>query len=138
MYRHWHISPYSYLPLDTLRCDAQYFTAERLFSEIYPAAAKPLNPEHDYWCFEKLLDGSRHPTACDIDNNTWDYPIVALSTPSGVDTGEPAEKLWPFMLIEGHSRYRYLHARYRLGYQIGASHAVYVLTSPVVAASDKN
>lgn len=133
VFKHWKNSPYSFIPLESLQCATRVFDTSSLFSEIYEGYAAPLEPEHDYSCFEALPGGGRHSTAVDIDDGSWEYPIIALSTPQGIASHKQVNDEWTLVLIEGHCRFRYLHARWKLGYKTAEFHKVYIISSPLAS-----
>jgi hypothetical protein len=57
---------------------------------------------------------------------TWDYPIVVMETPDGISGWGQS---WPdlrFLLIEGHSRFRYLNALHHRG-EGNSTHELFIL-----------
>lgn len=102
-----------------------------ILSSVKRELAQQLDPEFDYESFQGRYGDDKLQTAKALDTGTWDYPIVALSTPSGWRSlkGEfPSERL---MLIEGHQRHRYLNALHYLNKAPNGPHDVFIVSSPM-------
>ncbi len=137
IHRHWTQSPFAFLQLDDLTCQSVKMAPDEIFGSIHREWAQTLNPKHDLSVFQQKIGGKKHPTAAAIDDGTWDFPIITLSTPDGVRglKGEfPEMKL---VLVEGHQRHRYLHALYQFEKAPQGPHEVFVLESPIVTNAGK-
>ncbi|TIU42472.1 MAG: hypothetical protein E5W28_01095 [Mesorhizobium sp.] len=119
VYRHWTLSPYCHLPLEE-------WTTQQVLRDVFIADIN-VDAEHDFKVFNEF--GGIPPAPVMNATGTWDYPILVLETPSGVQTytGELPEVRC--LLIEGHNRYRYLNALAAKG-RVSAHHTVFVLTYP--------
>jgi hypothetical protein len=120
VYRHWADTEFSFLPLDSLTWELHEMAGAEILLRIRREIAKRLDPEFDYEQLQGLGGFGKAQTAEELDEGTWAYPIVALSTPTGWVTRDlmhphglielPNERL---MLLEGHQRHRYLNALHR-------------------------
>ena len=132
IHRHWTHSPFSFLPLQTLASQKRSLGGEELLGSVYRAFGGELNPQFDYETFQRRGGADRHRTAVALDSDSWDYPMVLLSTPYGivdVDTMHPPVRL---VIVEGHQRHRYLNALHALGRPPTGPHQVIILSSPEV------
>ncbi|SMQ69496.1 hypothetical protein SAMN06297468_1683 [Altererythrobacter xiamenensis] len=133
IYRHWEHSPFSFLPLDTLTCTRERWEGATLLSAIHRVFGGELHPEFDYEVFQQKGGDDRHATARALDEGTWDYPMVLLSTPHGiVDVGKELPDV-RLVIVEGHQRHRYLNALHSRGTPPAGPHEVIIIASPLVA-----
>lgn len=133
IYKHWEHSPFSWVPIEDLTYSRQSWSGQEVLKRAYRAFGGELDPEYDYKTFQRKGGEDRTPTALALDEGTWDYPLVLLSTPTGVrDLGED-RPLVRFVIVEGHQRHRYLNALHALDKPPTGPHAVIVLSSPSVA-----
>lgn len=127
IYRHWHYSPWAFLPLRKLSWKLSELGTDEIIDNVYRVFATTLHPEYDFRVFNPE-NSNQLPTARPFsDTGTWDYPILTLETPNGVDDGFnqiPDAKL---CLIEGHQRHRYLNALKHRGIRTGP-HKMFILT----------
>jgi hypothetical protein len=89
-----------------------------------------LDPDFDFEAFNKNNQWGGHPTSLAMNaTGTWDYPLLILETPTGIiDYGDmPSRPDVKFLLIEGHSRFRYLNALAARSAD-AKEHEVFVLT----------
>lgn len=132
VHRHWHHSPFAFLPLESLSWEERAMFGDDILNAVWREHARELHPEFDYGVFQNA-GGEKLPTAAALDRGTWDYPIIALSVPSGwksVDAERPDVRL---VLVEGHQRTRYLNALHVLGKAPQEKHRVFVISSPMVS-----
>lgn len=128
IHRHWTLSGDTWLPLESLHWRLEQWSTERILGEVY-IRDWHLDPEHDYKVFNAY---GETPTAAPMNaKGTWDYPLLTLETPSGVRTHGGELPHVRYLLIEGHSRYRYLNALAVRG-RAAAQHEVFILTAPSV------
>jgi hypothetical protein len=132
IHRHWSHSPFTFLPLDTLRCERSSWTGEEVLRHAFRAWGGELHPQFDYETFQRKGGADRHQTARALDAGTWDFPIVLLSTPNGVIDNGLVHSDVRYVIVEGHQRHRYLNALHHLGKPPIGPHAVLILSSPVV------
>ena len=130
VYRHWTHSRFDFLPLADLNWSLEKWPAERIIREVHRAFAGDLDPTFDYEVF-RAKPGHTHPTAKALDQGTWDYPILVLSTPAGIMDSGKSRPYVRTVLVEGHQRQRYFNALYQRG-EIAGDHAVFILNSPRV------
>lgn len=138
VYRHWDYTEFAFLPLETLSWQLRQMEGEEILANVRREISKRLDPEWDYDRFQGQR-GEKTQTAQDLDQGTWEYPIVALSTPSGWVTRSekhphdfielPHERL---MLLEGHQRHRYLNALHWRGTPPPGPHQVFIVSSLAV------
>jgi hypothetical protein len=132
IYRHWTNSPFTFLPLNTLNWERKSWDGKILLSSIYRAWGGELHPQFDYDTFQRKGGNNRHPTALALDQGTWDYPMILLSTPNGVvDNGHILTDV-RFVIVEGHQRHRYLNALHVLGRPPSGPHDTICISSPAV------
>lgn len=139
LYRHWDDTEFAFLPIDTLEWELVELSGDAILTDVRREISKRLDPEFDYEQFQGCHGFPKAHTAIDLDRGTWEYPIVALSTPSGWITRElshphdwtglPTARL---MLLEGHQRHRYLNALHHRGTPPEGLHRVFVVRSPKV------
>jgi hypothetical protein len=140
IYRHWDYTEFAFLPLDTLSWELREMEGKEILKDVRREISKQLDPEFDYEQFQGMHGFPKAQTARELDKGTWDYPIVALATPSGWVTRRyehphdfvalPDERL---MLLEGHQRHRYLNSLHHRGTPPKGPHRVFVVKSPVVS-----
>jgi len=110
VHRHWRHSPYCFLDLDRLTWRLERWSSARIIDDVY-MPGWDLDPEFDYDAFNRNNRFGGHPTSRPMNaTGTWDYPIVLLETPNGVRDRPEERPDVRFLLIEGHSRRRYLNA----------------------------
>lgn len=139
IYRHWYYTNFAFLPLDTLTWELIDMDGEEILTRVRREISKRVDPEWDYNQFQGMHGLGKSQTARDLDRGTWEYPIVALSTPTGWVTRNekhphdfiqlPDERL---MLLEGHQRHRYLNALHWRGTPPKGPHRVFIVKSPMV------
>ena len=139
VYRHWDSTDFAFLPLETLKWELVEMDGEEILARVQREISKALNPEFDYHQFQGTHEMEKAHTARDLDQGTWEYPIVALSTPSGWLTRSekhphdcvelPQERL---MLLEGHQRHQYLNALHWRCTPPEGPHRVFIVRSPTV------
>jgi hypothetical protein len=133
VHRHWTLSEFNFLPLESLSWELVSKSGDEILASVRPELWSKFDPDFDYDALHGDLSFPKSQTALAFDElGTWDYPIIALSTPSGWFSrkGEfPDERL---MLIEGHQRYRYLNALHAKQMQPGGEHQLFVISSPKV------
>jgi hypothetical protein len=134
IYRHWTHSPFSFLPLDDLACERRLWSGEGLIASIHRAWGGELHPQFDYDTFQRRGGADRHATALALDQGTWDYPMVLLSTPSGVIDGGNVLPNVRLVIVEGHQRHRYLNALHVLGRAPAGPHETIILSTPLTHA----
>ncbi|PSJ56629.1 hypothetical protein C7I85_24015 [Mesorhizobium soli] len=127
VYRHWKHSPYAWLSLDSLSWRQERWDTNRILSQVFVRDSH-LDPHHDFKVFNKFAAKSP-PVSVMNQTGTWDYPILTLETPQGIRAHRAALPEKRFLLIEGHSRYRYLNALAARG-QTGASHELFIMSTP--------
>lgn len=132
IYRHWGGTEFTFLPIESLKWELVAMAGEEILSSIRREISRCLEPDFDYDQFQGDLGFEKSPTAVELDEGTWPFPIVALSTPSGWRARHadlPDERL---MLVEGHQRHRYLNALHHKGLAPPGPHDVFIIKSPVV------
>ena len=133
VYRHWHNSRFAFLPLGTLSCQETALPAASIIEDVHREYGVESNPEHDRKLFERGPFGEPHPTArAFMERGTWDFPIVALRTPTGFQGFKSASENTRLVLIEGHQRHRYLCALTHYGEAPKGPHRVFIIRSPMV------
>ncbi len=131
IYRHWTHSPFSFLPLDDLAWERRLWSGDALLASIHRAWGGELHPQFDYETFQRRGGVDRHPTAVALDQGTWDYSMVLLSTPFGVIDGGDVLPAIQLVIVEGHQRHRYLNALHALGRAPPGPHETIVLSTPL-------
>jgi len=134
IYRHWTHSPFSFLPLDGVSWVRRLWSGGELLASIHRAWGGELHPQFDYDAFQGRGGADRQTTAVALDQGTWEYPMVLLSTPFGiVDRGEvlPNARL---VIVEGHQRHRYLNALHALERPPAGPHETIILSVPFTGA----
>lgn len=139
IYRHWDDTEFAFIPLDTLSWELREMEGDEILRDVRREITTRLEPEFDYAQFQGMNGFPKTQTAIELDEGTWEFPIVALSTPSGWVTRAyehphdyielPNERL---MLLEGHQRHRYLNALHHRGNPPKGPHAVFVVSSPII------
>jgi hypothetical protein len=132
IHRHWGGTEFRFLPLDTLRWELVTMSGEEILTTVQREISKRLDPEFDYEQLHGELGFPKSQTAIELDEGSWHFPIVSLSTPSGWASrceDFPDARL---MLVEGHQRHRYLNALHALGKPPAGPHEMFVLHSPLV------
>jgi hypothetical protein len=99
-----------------------------LLESVFPEFSKKYDPEVDYAQAQGKLGFPKSATAKAFDSGSWDYPIIALETPEGIVSFAGDMPDVRFVLIEGHSRYKYLNALHALGKPVNDRHELFVLT----------
>lgn len=133
IYKHWSQTSFDFLPIETLVCEEIEMTASDILRQVHRELAVELDPEHDLRVLGRERMGPIHPTgAAFAENNTWDYPIIVLRTPSGFrgfDVEDPSIRL---VLVEGHQRHKYLNALHHFGNAPVGPHKLFAVSSPAV------
>jgi len=134
VFRHWHYSPFAFLPLESLSYERKVWDGVTLLGSVYRAWGGKLDAQFDYETFQRGGGEDRQQTAKAIDSGTWDYPMVLLATPHGIKEG--GEYLSPVhhVIVEGHQRHRYMNALHARGIPPSGPHETIVITSPLVEA----
>lgn len=133
VYRHWKNSSFTFIPLDSLRCEELKMSTDEVLQRVHRELAGPLSPEFDRRVFEEPPLGGLHPTAqAFAELGTWDYPIVTLRTPNGFAGYTVQKHDIELVLVEGHQRHRYLSALQHFGDSPAGPHRVFAVSSPVV------
>ncbi|MER9864494.1 hypothetical protein [Mesorhizobium sp. M0185] len=127
VYRHWTLSPYCHLPLEQLRWRLEEWSTQQILRDVFIADIN-VDAEHDFKVFNEF--GGIPPAPVMNATGTWDYPILVLETPSGVQTYARELPDVRYLLVEGHNRYRYLNALAAKG-RLSAHHSVFVLNYPI-------
>lgn len=140
IYRHWRDTDFAFLPLETLTWELAEMEGEEILARVRREISKRVDPEWDYDQFQGMHGAGKTATAEDLDRGTWEYPIVALFTPTGWITRSethphdvialPHERL---MLLEGHQRHRYLNALHWRGTPPKGPHRMFIVESPAVS-----
>jgi len=132
IHRHWLHSEFTFLPLESLNYRRKTWSGSELLRSIYRWQGGLLRPEFDYKTFQRSGGDDRTQTAIALDEGTWDYPMVLLSTPHGViDGGRPLPNV-RLVIVEGHQRHRYLNALHVLGRPPTGPHETIIVSSPIV------
>ncbi|GHC97313.1 hypothetical protein [Novosphingobium pokkalii] len=97
---------FSFLPLDDLAWERRLWRGEDLLGSIHRAWGGELHPQFDYDTFQGRGGADRHATAVALDQGTWDFPMVLLSTPFGVIDGGARLPDVRLVIVEGHQRHR--------------------------------
>ncbi len=88
----------------------------------------PMDPVHDLGVYSgSTTKWGKLPTAKALDEGAWDYAPVILSTPGGYICPKGEHIAKDYLLIEGHSRHRYLNALIHHGKKLD-DQRVFVLT----------
>lgn len=124
VHRHWHETTYNALPLQSLLYDIQRWPTQRILDHIFSAFGNESCAQSDYR--RMTHDGGQTCTPFQT-SGSWDYPILVLATPNGVDTWSGEHPDVKYLLIEGHTRVRYLKACAELGVQLSEAHELFVL-----------
>ena len=134
VHRHWGHTPYDSIPLDGLACSLENWATNQLLEKVYIHGWN-LQPACDRKAFLEVhrISSGGHPTVRPFQQHgTWDFPILVLHTPRGLRIdGTPVPET-SHLLIEGHSRMRYLNALAVLGPPFGhaplqCEHRIFVL-----------
>jgi len=138
VHRHWYHSEFAFIPLDTMGWKKVSMEGEEILQAVKRELVRTLDPEFDYKAFQGRYRQEKLPTATALDSGTWDYPIIALSTPKGwlsrrIENHQSTivEIDEYFMLIEGHQRFRYLNALHHLDMAPDGPHDVFIINSPI-------
>ncbi len=132
IYRHWLASPFHFLPLDSLAWSSVTLSGEALLARVYRAWGGELDAKFDYEVFQRRGGDDRHATAKALDDGTWDYPLVVLATPHGIQNNGDIHNAVRWVIVEGHQRHRYLAALHALGRPPVGPHAIYIISSPII------
>lgn len=132
VYRHWGGTEFHFLPLETLTWELAVMTGDEILSRVTREIAKKLEPEEDYPQMAGLGSFPKFRAADELDQGTWNYPIIALSTPSGWFSKYHEQPDKRLMLVEGHQRHRYLNALHARQTPPLGPHEVFIIHSPVV------
>ena len=127
VHRHFATAFCRFLPLEALKWRMEVLPTGELLKSVCPEFAKRFDPEIDYAQLHGDLAFTKCATAEALDNGTWDYPIIALETPEGVVSSAGERPDVRLVLIEGHSRYKYLNALSALGKPVNDCHEFFVL-----------
>lgn len=103
-----------------------------MLDSIFRAWGGELHPQFDYDAFQGNGGSDRTATAVALDGGTWDFPMVLLSTPSGVVNEGVERPKVRLVVVEGHQRHRYLNALHALGKGPAGPHETIILHSPLV------
>lgn len=129
VYRHFSHSPMAFLELHCLSCEEVIWSPEQFLARVGTIyGSEPMDPVHDLAVYSGKGTGrGKLPTAKALDAGAWDYAPIVLYTPGGFicPKGEHIRK--DYLLIEGHSRYRYLNALIHDGKRLD-DQRVFILT----------
>lgn len=129
MYRHFGQSPMQFLDLRRLSCDEVTWSPEQFLAQVGTIYGnEPMDPVHDLAVFSRPgVGGRKLATAEALDEGAWDYAPIILHVPGGYicPKGEHVQR--DYLLIEGHSRHRYLNALIHHGHKLPPQR-VFVLT----------
>jgi len=131
VHRHWAHNYFCFLDLMRIEWELIELDTDEALRFIYRDFAQPLHPEFDL----KQLNGRlcKHPVARAFEeHDTWDYPVIVLSTPYGIIgyTGEQPDVR--HVLVEGHQRHRYLNALFVLGKAPKRRHKIFIISTDQV------
>lgn len=135
IHRHWKHSPFAYLPLGTLTWRRETVSGEHILLSVHRKFASTLNPDFDYATFQPMGNWKKHPTSAALDTGTWDYPIIVLSTPTGIRSRDRVLPDVRLVLVEGHQRHRYLNALHKLGRAPSGPHDIFIIESPLATSA---
>lgn len=107
-------------------------SGEALLARVYRAWGGELDARFDYEVFQSRGGDDRHATAKALDDGTWDYPLVVLATPHGVQNEGDIHGAVRLVIVEGHQRHRYLAALHALGRPPVGPHEIYIISSPII------
>lgn len=140
VYRHWLHSDYAFLPLETLTWELISMEGDDILKTVHRNTGGDLDPDWDFCTFTVQPDGWQPATGLALDRGTWDYPLVCLSTPSGIWTLDPdaPDHRRPLpdvrlVIVEGHQRHRYLNALHARSIPPQGPHKVFIISSPLIA-----
>ena len=129
IYRHSGHSPMQFLELHRLSCNEVTWSPEHFLAQVGTIYGNDsMDPVHDLDVYSRRgLGGAKHATAKALDEGAWDYAPVVLHVPGGYicPAGQHIQR--DYLLIEGHSRHRYLNALIHDGRKL-AGQRVFVLT----------
>lgn len=123
IYRHWTGTPYRCIPLSPLTCKRERWSTDKILSKVGNQRKKYWDVQFDY---TQLNSHSNEPARSMNETGTWNYPIVILKTPNGVQSNEGVFRNVFYWLIEGHQRMRYLNAAQHFR-ALNSEHEVFVL-----------
>lgn len=122
VYRHWEYTSYRCIPLQHLNWSEEFWTTQRILEKTI--SNLEFEPPFDFQTFT----GNDTPTGKPfLTKGTWDYPIVVLHTPCGVQIWGRDFPLARYLLIEGHQRLRLLNAYHQLKKPMESKHKLFVL-----------
>jgi hypothetical protein len=132
IYRHFDKTEFSCLPLDTLSWERRALSADDIVTHVRRELGRRLDPEWDYEQMRGLTGFPVSPVVTEFEaTGSWTFPIVALSVPAGWHANRREYPDARLMLVEGHSRQRYLNAAHAQGVAPPGPHEVFVLHSPL-------
>ena len=130
VHRHWHCSPYSFVPLATLKSTLISMSPSEIIKATFNRCDEYKNPDYDYSAFHGAhFENGKHPTALALDEGEWDFPIIMIHTPNGFLSRE-LKMQNEYLLIEGHQRVRYANALMHRGVDL-IPQKVFLLESPI-------
>ena len=127
MHRHFATAFCRFLPLEDLKWRKEILPAGEILRSVFPEFSKRFDPEIDYAQLHGDLGFPKSATAAALDNGTWDYPVIALDTPDGIISSVGERPEVRMVLIEGHTRYKYLNALHVLSKPMNDTHEFFVL-----------
>jgi hypothetical protein len=133
VYRHWCHSPFKFLPLADLAFTSEAWSGDKILSNAFRLYGGELNAQFDYQTFQRKGGDDRHATAKALDQGTWDYPMILLSTPHGIIDFDTMHLGVRYVIVEGHQRHRYLNALHVLGKPPQGPHEVMIISSPMIS-----
>lgn len=129
VYRHFGHSPMEFLELHCLSCEEVIWSPEQFLARVGTIYGnEPMDPVDDLAIYSGNGTGwGKLPTAMALDEGAWDYAPIVLHTPGGYICPGSDHIRKDYLLIEGHSRHRYLNALIHDGKRLG-DQRVFVLT----------
>ncbi len=123
VYKHWHCSPWGFLPLDSLGWRQETWPTSDILEQVHMEYGGPLDADFDY----EVIHLAQTKTARYWRDGTWNIPMLIINTPRGVETVNGPLPEVQHALVEGTLRMRYLNALHSRGEDTGP-HRVFVLT----------
>jgi hypothetical protein len=132
IFRHWAHSYMAFLELGTITWRLESWTGDRILADAHLEFGGPMDAAHDYQAFNGHKGCDPIRTAQEMNQGTWDMPLLVLETPSGIRGYEGELPDVRYVVAEGSKRMRYLHALRHRGEGAGP-HEVFVLTTAQAA-----
>lgn len=131
VYRHWAHSYTAFLELEPITWRLESWPGDRILAEVHLEYGGPMDAEHDFRAFNGHRGRSPISTARAMNEGTWDMPLLALETPSGIVSSDGDLPDVRFVVAEGSKRMRYLNALRHRGDGEGP-HNLFIMTTPQV------